>query len=259
MTPFMPFTDAERDALKRCGVILSQSLGAVVAAIRPGMSTMELDEIAERVIRGAGATPSFLGYQGYPASLCVSVNDEVVHGIPKSDAILKDGDVVGLDLGAQFEGMHTDMATTVAVGTPSQDVERLIDATRRALAAGLKAIRNGCTTGDIGAAVQSVVEKEGFGVVRDLVGHGVGRHIHEEPSIPNFGMRGTGERISEGMALAVEPMVTAGGYAVVTDADGWTVRTRDGSRAAHEERTVLVTKRGFELITPWDHGKTARH
>lgn len=254
-----PFTDAEREALRRCGVILSQSLGAVVAAIRPGISTKELDEIAERAIRGAGATPSFLGYQGYPASLCVSVNDEVVHGIPKSDAILKDGDVVGLDLGAEFKGIHTDMATTVAVGTPSKDIERLIDTTRHALAAGLKAIHDGCTTGDIGAAVQSTVEKEKFGVVRDLVGHGVGHHIHEEPSLPNFGVRGTGERIAEGMALAVEPMVTSGAYAVVTDTDGWTVRTRDGSHAAHEERTVLVTKRGFELITPWDHGKTARH
>jgi len=259
MTSFTPFTDVELDALRRCGVILSQSLGEVVAAIRPGTATKELDVIAERAIRNAGATPSFLKYQGYPASLCVSVNDEVVHGIPTVRRVLREGDIVGLDLGAEYHGMYTDMATTVAVGGPSKEAGQLIEVTRRALTAGLKAIRAGRMTGDIGAAVQSTVEKDGFGVVRILVGHGVGHRIHEEPLLPNFGARGTGTPLVEGMALAVEPMITAGDYAVATDADGWTVRTKDGSLAAHEERTVLVTKRGYEVITPWDHGKTSRH
>ena len=259
MTPFTPFSEDERDALRQSGRILSQALAAVVAAIRPGTAAKDLDVIAERSIRDAGATPSFLGYQGYPASLCVSFNDEVVHGIPTAPRMLQEGDIIGLDLGAQYHGMFTDMATTVAVGSPSNEAEKLIEVTRRALAAGLKAIRADRMTGDIGAAVQSTVEKAGFGVVRDLVGHGVGHHIHEEPSIPNFGASNTGVRIVEGMALAVEPMVTAGEFAVVTDADGWTVRTKDGSLAAHEERTVLVTKRGYELLTPWDHGKASRH
>lgn len=249
----------ELTALRTSGRILSESLRAVVVAIHEGISTAALDTIADGLIRSRGGIPSFKGYHGYPASLCVSINDEVVHGIPRADRILARGDVVGLDLGVSFDGMHTDMATTVAVGNHSPTVVKLITATRQALDAGLAAVVADATTGDIGAAVQRVVESNGFGVVRDLVGHGVGRHIHEEPSIPNFGRPHTGTPLVIGMALAIEPMVTVGSYAVTTDDDGWTVRSADGSIAAHEERTVVVTKEGFELITPWDYGTRDRH
>lgn len=240
--------------------MLAKALRQVVSAIRPGMSTKDLDAIAEKGIRAEGGKPAFLGYRGYPASLCVSLNDEVVHGIPRKNRIVSSGDIVGLDLGAVFGGMYTDMATTVVVGDePPVRIKRLIDTTRRALAAGLAAVRPNCTTGDIGSAVQRVVEADGFGVVRDLVGHGVGRSIHEEPSIPNFGTLGSGSRIESGMALAIEPMVTEGSYEVITDEDGWTVRTRDGSHSAHEERTVLATEGGCEVLTPWDYGIDPRH
>ncbi len=253
-------TEPEISSLRRSGAILARALGSVVSSIRPGMSTKDLDAIAEQTIRAEGAKPAFLGYHGFPASLCVSLNDEVVHGIPRKNRIISSGDVIGLDLGVVFGGMHTDMATTVVVGEePPARTARLLDTTRRALAAGIAAVKPNGMTGDIGAAVQRVVEADGFGVVRDLVGHGVGRSIHEEPSIPNFGAVGTGARILAGMALAIEPMVTEGSYEVKTDDDGWTVRTRDGSHAAHEERTVLVTDRGCEMVTPWDHGTDPRH
>lgn len=247
------FTDVELDALRASGLILSRSLRAVVTAVRPGITTGELDRIARAAIEGEGAVPSFLGYQGYPASLCTSVNDEVVHGIPDNIRTLKEGDIIGLDLGVKFRGMFTDMATTVPVGTVSEEAQHLIAVTRKSLEKGLAKVRAGRTAGDIGHAVQAYVEKNGCGVVRDLVGHGVGHHIHEEPAIPNFGRAGSGEHLTAGMAIAVEPMVTAGAFTVLTDADGWTVRTKDGSSAAHEERTVLVTKRGFELLTPWTY------
>lgn len=249
---------SELMSLRTSGRILSESLRAVVAALRKGASGKELDSIAETSIRSRGGIPSFKGYQGYPASLCISINDEVVHGIPRPDRILQET-VVSLDLGVRYHGMHTDMATTVAVGKQAPDVTKLIATTRNALAEGLAAVRAGATTGDIGAAVQRVVESGGFGVVRDLVGHGVGRRIHEEPAIPNFGRPHTGTPLVAGMALAIEPMVTVGSYGVTTDADGWTVRTADGSIATHEERTVVVTQDGFELITPWDYGTSDRN
>jgi len=255
MNGFTELTNRELDALSVSGSILSRALKAVVNAVRAGVSTKELDRIAEHEIRSAGAAPSFFGYNGYPASLCVSINDEVVHGIPKEDRILHDGDVVGFDLGASYDGIHTDMATTIFIGKPvPPDVLRLLTTTRTALDAALTVLRSGITTGDIGSTVQQIVESDGFSVVRDLVGHGVGRSIHEEPSVPNFGTAGSGERIVEGMVLAIEPMVTEGGYAVVTDSDGWTVRTKDGSRAAHEERTVIVGRNGCRTITPWNYG-----
>ncbi|MFH0828622.1 MAG: type I methionyl aminopeptidase [Candidatus Kerfeldbacteria bacterium] len=255
MKGFTALTKSELDALSVSGSVLSRALKAVVNAVRAGVSTKELDLIADHEIKSAGAVPSFLGYNGYPASLCVSINDEVVHGIPKKERVLHDGDVVGLDLGASYKGIHTDMATTVYVGKHIfPDVLRLLTTTRNALDAALAMLRPGITTGDIGSAVQHIVESDGFSVVRELVGHGVGRSIHEEPAIPNFGSAGSGERIVEGMVLAIEPMVTEGGYAVVTDSDGWTVRTKDGTRAAHEERTVLVSRNGCRIVTPWNHG-----
>lgn len=247
---FRPFQGDELTALRRSGAVLAEALEAVASAVKPGVDALTLDRLAEEVIRSRGGTPSFLGYHGYPASLCVSVNDEVVHGIPLASTVLREGDVVGLDLGVIVDGMFTDMARSVAVGQITAERRRLLDVTQSSLAAGLRAVHAGIRTGDIGAAVQRVAEAAGFGVVRDLVGHGVGRAVHEEPSIPNFGKAGTGDRLVAGMCLAIEPMLTTGDYEVETDDDGWTVRTADGSTAAHEERTILVTDRGYELLTP---------
>lgn len=245
-----PFSEREIEALRASGTILSQALQAVIKAVQPGVTAAALDAIADQAMRAHGGTPAFKGYRGFPASLCVSLNDEVVHGIPRAEVVVRAGDVVGLDGGVSYRGMFTDMATTVLVGRVSEQARRLVRVTRQALAAALRVTRASIRIGDIGAAVQAVVEAAGFAVVRDLVGHGVGRAIHAEPSIPNYGQRGTGAALSAGQCLAIEPMVTAGGYAVRTDADGWTVRTADGSLAAHEERTVLVTERGYELLTP---------
>ncbi len=250
MKVHQPFSEHEIKALRTSGVILSQALQAVIQAIKPGVTAAALDAIADQAIRAHSGTPAFKGYRGFPASLCVSLNDEVVHGIPRAGVIVHDGDVVGLDCGVSYRGMFTDMATTVLVGDVSKPARELVAVTRRALAAALRVTRAGIRTGDIGAAVQAAVEAAGFAVVRDLVGHGVGRAIHAEPSIPNYGQRGTGTMISAGECLAIEPMVTAGDYAVRTDNDGWTVRTADGSLAAHEERTVLVTEDGYQLLTP---------
>jgi len=244
------YSQSELEDLRTSGRILAGALAKVVAAAQPGITTQDLDAIAERFIRSHNARPAFQGYRGYPASLCVSRNDEVVHGIPRKEIVLAEGDVVGFDLGVEYRGMFTDMARSVGIGTIDPAAKRLLDATRMALAAGLKVIRSGCRTGDIGQAVQRQAEALGFGVVRDLVGHGVGRAVHEDPSVPNFGRRGTGEKLQSGTVIAVEPMLTAGAYHVVTDDDGWTVRTDDGSLAAHEERTVRVTNDGYELITP---------
>lgn len=242
--------EPELKAIRKSGEILGQAMSEVVNAVRHGVvATLELDAIAETTIRKLKGKPAFKGYRGYPRTLCVSVNDEVVHGIPRKNKILKKGDNVGLDVGVVYEGMYTDMATTVAVSSDIRHAH-LIAVTQAALREGLKQVRAGAYTGDIGAAVQRLVESQGCNVVRDLVGHGVGRGIHEEPSIPNFGRPRTGSLLQSGTALAVEPMVTTGGYAVRVDDDGWTVRTADGSLAAHEERTVLVTATGYELLTP---------
>lgn len=242
--------EPELKAIRKSGEILAQAMSAVVKAVRHGVvATLELDAIAETTIRKLKGKPAFKGYRGYPRVLCVSINDEVVHGIPSKNKILKLGDNAGLDLGVVYDGMYTDMATTVAVSGDQRQAQ-ILAVTRAALQAGLKQVRAGAYTGDIGADVQRLVESQGCNVVRDLVGHGVGRGIHEEPSIPNFGRPRTGSLLQSGTALAVEPMVTTGGYAVRVDDDGWTVRTADGSLAAHEERTVLVTATGYELLTP---------
>ncbi|MBI4089858.1 MAG: type I methionyl aminopeptidase [Candidatus Kerfeldbacteria bacterium] len=242
-------TEPEIKAIRHSGEILAQAMHDVVDAVRRGVVvTLELDAIAEQAIRQRQGKPAFKGYRGYPRALCVSINDEVVHGIPQKNKQIKLGDTVGLDLGVVYDGMYTDMATTIAVAG-SAEQRRLLAVTRAALQAGLRQVRVGAFTGDIGAAVQQQVESQRYNVVRDLVGHGVGRGIHEEPSIPNFGKPGTGSQLQAGTAIAVEPMVTAGGFAVTIDDDGWTVRTADGSLAAHEERTVLVTATGYELLT----------
>lgn len=247
-------TPAEIAILAEGGAILRRALDAVVQAARPGITGQALNQLAEQTLRAAGAEPSFKGYAGsdgkkFPASLCVSVNSAIVHGVPTSEP-LKEGDVVGLDLGARYRGLFTDAATTIIVGKGTEDAERIIAVTRAALAAGVAAVRPGATTGDIGAAVQDIVERAGFSVVRDLTGHGVGYAVHEEPRVPNFGHRGEGVRLIENLIVAIEPMVIASkNPAVVVANDGWTVLAADSVLTAHEEHTVVVTRDGARILT----------
>ncbi len=216
---------------------------------KPGVSTLELDSIAYNFYKKHGATPNFLNYDGYPATICASVNDEVVHGIPSAHKILKDGDIVSIDMGCILDGWHSDAARTFAVGKISAEAQRLIDVTKQSFFEGINKIRHGVKLGDVSAAIQEYVESNGFGVVRDLVGHGIGRSMHEDPSVPNFGRAGHGVKLAAGMALAIEPMVTAGDYHVSVLDDDWTVVTDDGSLAAHYENTVIVTREGCEILT----------
>lgn len=239
--------------MRRGGAVLAEALSIVAAAVRPGISTAKLNALAEASLREHGATPSFLGYgpsaNPYPATLCTSVDTAVVHGIPSLGAVLTEGQIIGLDLGCWYEGLCTDMAVTVPVGTVSPQARKLIKVTEAALREGLRQCRAGMRVGDVSHAVQAYVEDNGLSVVRALVGHGVGRAVHEEPSVPNFGQAGRGVKLEAGMTIAVEPMVNAGRAAVVTLADGWTVVTADGSLSAHFEHTVLVTERGCEILT----------
>lgn len=239
---------AEVAKMRRACEVAATALQAVVHAVGPGMTTRELDRIAEDRIRALGGVPSFLGYRGYPASLCVSVGDEVVHGIPGRRR-LREGEIVSLDLGALVEGFHGDLAVTVPVGEISQDLTRLLQVTVAALEEGIRTVRPGRRLGDVGAAIQRYVERHGFSVVRDFAGHGVGRSLHEEPQIPNFGRPGNGVMLRPGMTLAIEPMVNAGGPEVTVDPDGWTVRTKDHKASAHFEHTVAVTENGADVLT----------
>ena len=239
---------ADLAALREGGAILARALERVARAAQPGVTPAALDALAEQTIREAGGEPAFKGYQGFPATLCVSVNAAVVHGIP-TDTPLQEGDVVGLDCGVTFKGLVTDAARTVGVGKLHRKSRRLIEVTEKAFWLAHQVMRAGARTGDIGHAVQSYVEAQGFGVVRALVGHGVGRHVHEDPKVPNYGTRGTGTVLPEGAVIAVEPMVTIGSYDVLTAADGWTVRTADESLAAHYEHTVVITATGADVVT----------
>ena len=216
--------------------------------IRPGITTRDLDELVERYIREQGATPAFKGYRGYPASVCVSVNDEVVHGIPGSRR-LEDGDVVGVDIGVKAGGFYSDAAQTIAVGTVSKEARKLLRVTREALLKGIRQARVGNRVGDVSHAIQTHVEDAGFSVVRSLVGHGIGRSMHEDPQIPNFGPPGKGPELKAGMAIAIEPMVNAGGREVEVLDDAWTVVTADGSLSAHFEHTVAILDDGPEILT----------
>ncbi len=249
MTTRVKTTD-EIAAIRVSGQMLSAVLKAVTAAIKPGMSTMDLSKLADQELKKLGGQPAFLGYHDFPESLCVSVNDEVIHGIPYRDHIIKEGDIVSCDFGVVYKGMVTDAAVSVIVGQPksAKDLE-LVNVTRKATQKGIEVIRGGVAIGDIGAAVQRVLEGSGFGIVREFVGHGVGHEIHEEPGIPNFGQKGQGFILQPGMTVAIEPMATIGHPDVYIADDGWTVKTRDGSRAAHFEHTVLVTEDGFEILT----------
>ena len=248
--------DTERANLIEAGKRLAVVLEALRAKVAPGVAAEELDDVAERLIRDGGDEPCFLGYtpegarRPYPATLCVSINDEVVHGIPnESVKILKEGDIVGLDLGLTHKGVIVDAAITVPVGEVSEEVKKLLAATERALAAGIAQAIPGNHMGDISHAIQKEIEGAGFRVVKELGGHGVGDMVHEEPFIPNFGHPGDGELLSEGMVLALEPISTAGKAAVILAPDGYTYRTKDGSRSAHFEHTILIEKGGARIIT----------
>ena len=234
----------------KAGRVVADTLALVRARAVPGVTTWELDRQAEAFIRShPGATPSFKGLYGYPATLCTSINAEVVHGIPSKKRTLRDGDILSVDCGVCMGGLHADSAVTVPVGAVSADAQALLDVTQRALEAGIAAAKAGGQVGDIGAAVQAVAEGAGFSVVRELVGHGIGTQFHEEPQIPNFGKAGTGARLVPGMTIAIEPMVNAGAPEVRTLADRWTVVTLDGALSAHFEHTVVITPEGPQVLT----------
>jgi len=237
---------AELEKMHRANVLVSKVLQELKQAIRPGVSTAALDALAEEVIRSDGATPAFKGYRGFPASLCVSINDEVVHGIPSSKRILREGDIVSLDVGTIVEGFCGDVAITVPVGEVSEGVRKLLAVTEEALKRGVEQVRAGNRVSDIGHAVQKYVESQGFSIVRDFVGHGIGAQMHEEPQVPNYGKPGRGHRLLPGIVLAIEPMVNAGKHFVKVLSDNWTVVTMDGSFSAHFEHSVAVTDNG-----PW--------
>jgi methionyl aminopeptidase len=249
MLQITPKIEKEIDAMRKGGKILGSVLQELSAQALPGMRIVDLDALAEKLIREAGATPAFLGYKGFPATLCVSVNEEVVHGNGKRERELTGGDVAGLDLGLVFEGMIVDAAVTVGVGKTSKEARRLVQAARDALQRAIEVTHAGVHVGDISVTVQQYVEAQGFGVVRDLVGHGVGKSLHEPPEVPNFGKKGTGPELTSGITIAIEPMITAGDWHVKTLDDGWTVATKDGSLSAHFEHTIMVTDKGCEILT----------
>jgi methionyl aminopeptidase len=239
---------AEIEKMRAANQLVAQVLEELAAMVGPGVSTADLDAAAESKVRAAGAEPAFKGYRGYPATLCASVNEQVVHGIPNRKQ-LKSGDIVSLDMGVKLNGYYGDSAVTVAVGTVSDEVKRLLRITRQALEAGIAQVKIGARISDIGHAIQAHVEAHGFSVVREFVGHGIGASLHEEPQIANFGEPGRGPRLAEGMTLAIEPMVNMGKPAVKVLADGWTAVTKDGSLSAHFEHTVAVTKDGPDVLT----------
>ena len=239
--------------MRVAGGIVAETIDTVLEAVEPGVSTADLDVVAEAFIRERKATPSFKGYRGFPASICASLNEEVVHGIPSPKRILKEGDVLSLDFGAIWDAYHADSAVTVFVGEPpSAEAEKLVRVTEEALEAGISQIRPGGRLSDISHAVQQVVEGAGFSVVREYVGHGVGRSLHEDPQIPNYGLPGRGPELRPGLVVAVEPMVTMGDWKTRVLADDWTVVTADGSLAAHFEHTIAVTEDGREVLTTRD-------
>ena len=225
---------------------------AAYDAVAPGVTTDDIDRIVRKTIEEAGAKPSFLGYGGFPASACVSINDEVIHGIPSKKRVVRSGDIVKIDVGAYIGGFHGDCACTVPCGEVSEEAKRLIEVTRQSFYEGIKFAREGCRVSDISAAVQAYAQANGFSVVRSFVGHGVGRQLHESPEVPNFGRPGHGVRLQRGMTLAVEPMVNAGVYDVRVLSDGWTVKTKDGKLSAHYENTSAITDGEPEILTAID-------
>ena len=231
------------------GRITGEALLVAREHVREGVSTKELDTLIRRHIEKCGAKPSFLGYCGFPGSACISVNDEVIHGIPSEKKILREGDIVKIDVGAFYKGYHGDSARTIPVGKVSDEAMKLIETTRNSFFCGVEALKIGNRIGDVGHAIQSCVEKEGFSVVRKYIGHGIGRDLHESPDVPNFGTAGRGTRLCAGMVIAIEPMVNVGTEEVYELADGWTVKTRDSSLSAHYENTVALTSDGVIITT----------
>jgi methionyl aminopeptidase len=235
--------------MRRAGAVVGDILVHLKGLVKPGLTTGAIDQIAREELKKRGAKPAFLNYHGFPGVICVSINHEIVHGIPSDKRALKDGDIVGLDFGCVIDRFYGDSAITVGIGAITPEAEQLIRVTRESLERGIAAVKAGARIGDIGAAVQSHAEGFGYGVVRDFVGHGIGRALHEEPPVPNYGKAGTGPRLKAGMTIAIEPMVNAGGIEVETLADGWTAVTKDRKLSAHFEHTVLVTETGSEILT----------
>ena len=238
----------EIEMMRRAGKITAAARAVARDMVKPGVTTQQIDEAVYQFIISQGATPSFLNYSGFPASACISINDEVIHGIP-GKRVLREGDIVSVDVGAYIGGFHGDCAGTYPCGQVSDEAMRLIRVTQQSFFEGLKYAREGYRVSDIGAAVQAYVESNGFSVVREFVGHGIGRQLHESPEVPNYGKSGHGPRLLRGMTLAVEPMVNAGGAAIRQLSDGWTVKTADGKYAAHYENTILITAGDPELLT----------
>ena len=241
-------TKPEVEKMRRAGDLVARTLDLVEQAVRPGITTGELDRLAEDFIRSHGAQPAFKGYLNYPATLCISINDEVVHGIPGKRP-LTEGQIVSIDVGVCLDGWYGDSARTLCIGDAGPEAKDLLETTKEALRRGVEQARAGNRLGDISAAVQTFAEEKGYSVVRDLVGHGIGRQMHEEPQVPNFGIPHTGVGLKAGMVLAIEPMVNIGGSAITFDADKWTVRTADGSLSAHFEHTVAITDNGPDILT----------
>lgn len=241
-------TPKEIEAIRESGRILATIHSIIEDMLQPGVCGLDVDTVAKQELKKLGGTPAFLGYQGFPNTICISVNDAVVHGIPNKTPF-KEGDIIGFDFGVIFDGMVTDAARTHIIGNGSKDLQKLLSVTQRSLDDAINAVRNGARVGDISAAAQAPLDAAGYGNVRDLVGHGVGHQVHEDPEIPNYGTAGTGPILKTGMTIAIEPMSTLGDYKVVMDPDGWTIRTRDGSLSAHCEDTILVTDNGCEILT----------
>lgn len=237
------------EKMRKSARITKDALLYLETLIKPGVTTAQLNKKAHDFILSKGAKPNFLNYGGFPGSICASVNDEVVHGIPSKERVLADGDIISIDMGVVLDGFHSDAARTFGVGKISPEAQRLIDVTKQSFFEGIKYLKHGAKLGDVSFAIQSYVEDNGYSVVRDLVGHGIGRELHEDPSVPNFGKAGKGVKLAAGMTLAIEPMVNEGGYEVSVLEDDWTVVTDDGSLSAHYENTVLVTKDGYEILT----------
>ncbi|MCM2266772.1 MAG: type I methionyl aminopeptidase [Elusimicrobiales bacterium] len=242
-------TPAEIETMRRASRVVAEVLSQLQPLVKPGVSTAELDRFAEKRVRELGAVPAFLGYRGYPATLCVSINEEIVHGIPSPKRLVKAGDIVSLDMGAIADGFYGDAALTVAAGEPSPQARRLMDVTRESLARALSALKAGARLGDVSHAVEAYAAANGMSVVREFTGHGIGRRLHEEPSIPNFGRAGSGPVLKAGMTLAIEPMLCLGRADVVVKNDGWTAVSADGSLAAHYEHTVAVTEDGCDILS----------
>jgi len=242
-------SQAEIDTLRRVNQLVGRILAELRAMVAPGVTTQDIDAVAERRVREAGAVAAFKGYHGYPATICASLNEQVVHGIPSAKRPLVEGDILSIDMGAKLDGFFGDCAVTVPVGRVSPEAASLLKVTEEALFHGIDAVKPGARVSDIGAAVQQHVEAHGFSVVREFVGHGIGTALHEEPQIANYGPGGRGPRLAEGMVLAIEPMVNVGKAAVKVLNDGWTAVTRDGSLSAHFEHTVVVTRDGCEILT----------